>query len=162
MDLFSPELDEPTGDPTYTVSELGAEIQALLREAYGSVWVAGELQRLVVRGNGHRYFELVEKGEGDAIVGKLDAVVWKGDFARIAPVLVHHGQALAEGLAVRCRVTVDFYPPHGRLQLHVKEIDPIFTLGELARRREQTLAELARLGLLETNRELPLPELPLA
>jgi exodeoxyribonuclease VII large subunit len=161
MDLFSTELDgEPEG-ATYSVSQLGAEIQALLREAYGSVWVAGEVQRLTARPNGHRYFELVEKGEDDAVVGKLDAVVWKGDFLRIAPLLSRHGQALAEGLAMRCRVTVDFYPPHGRLQLHVKEIDPVFTLGELARRREQTLAALAKLGLLEANRERAMPDLPL-
>jgi exodeoxyribonuclease VII large subunit len=173
VDLFSRELDDPgeesagtpagaPRDPTYSVSELGAEIQALVRASYASVWVAGELQRLTVRANGHRYFELVEKGEGDAIVGKLDAVVWKRDFAQIAPVLARHGQALAEGLAIRCRVAVDFYPPHGRLQVHVKEIDPIFTLGELARRREATLADLARQGLLEANRGRPLAELPLA
>jgi exodeoxyribonuclease VII large subunit len=161
MDLFSPELDAAPPEPTYTVSELGAELQALLREAYGSVWVAGEVQRLNARPNGHRYFELVEKDDADGVVGRLDAVIWKGDFARIAPVLVRHGQALAEGLTVRCRVTVDFYPPHGRLQVHVKEIDPIFTLGELARRREETLAELGRLGLLDANRERPLAELPL-
>jgi len=114
-----------------------------------------------VRPNGHRYFELVEKGDGDAVVGKLDAVIWKGDFARIAPLLARHGQALREGVAVRCRVAVDFYPPHGRLQLHVKEIDPIFTLGELARRRQETLDELARRGLLDANRARPLPALPL-
>lgn len=162
-DLFSAELDEPDpGEPTYSVSQLGGELRDLLREAYGAVWVAGELQRLTVRPNGHRYFELVEKGDGDAVVGKLDAVIWKGDFARIAPVLARHGQALREGVAVRCRVGVDFYPPHGRLQLHVKEIDPIFTLGELARRRQETLDELARLGLLDANRALPLAALPLA
>lgn len=161
MDLFSPELDGEPGGATYSVSRLGAEIQELLREAYGSVWVAGELQRLTVRPNGHRYFELVEKGEDDAVVGKLDAVIWKGDFVRIAPVLVRHGQALGDGLAMRCRVAVDFYPPHGRLQLHVKEIDPVFTLGELARRRAQTLAALAKLGLLDANRARELPDLPL-
>jgi len=157
MSLF----DELEGTPSYTVSQLGGEIQALVRQAWESVWVVGELQRLVTRSNGHRYFELVEKGEGDAIVGKLDAVIWRGDFARIAPTLTRHGQALAEGLALRCRVQVDFYPPHGRLQVHVKEIDPVFTLGELARRRDETLAELGRLGLLEANRQWPLAELPL-
>ena len=115
-----------------------------------------------MRPNGHRYFELVEKGEGDQVVGKLDAVIWKRDFATIAPLLARHGQALREGVAVRCRVAVDFYPPHGRLQLHVKEIDPVFTLGELARRRQETLDELARLDLLDRNRALPLAALPLA
>ncbi len=66
MDLFSRELDDARVgelEPTYTVSQLGGEIQGLLREAFGSVWVAGEVQRLTARPNGHRYFELVEKGE---------------------------------------------------------------------------------------------------
>jgi exodeoxyribonuclease VII large subunit len=162
IDLFSPALDDEPEEPTYTVSRLGAEIQELVRATWGSVWVAGELQRLAARASGHRYFELVEKGEGDEIVGKLDAVVWKRDFAQIAPVLARHGQALADGVALRCRVTVDFYPPHGRLQLHVKEIDPVFTLGELARRRQATLAEIERQGLLDANRARPLAELPLA
>jgi len=161
MDLFSEELDDPTLEPTYTVSQLGEEVRDLLREAYASVWVVGELQRLVERRNGHRYFELVEKGEGDAIVGKLDAVVWRRDFTRVAASLASHGLALTEGVAIRCRVAVDFYPPHGRLQVHVKEVDPYFTAGELARRREATLAELERAGLLDANRELPLPDLPL-
>jgi len=161
LDLFSAELDGGGEEPTYTVSQLGAEVRDLLREAYGSVWVAGELQRLVARPNGHRYFELVEKGEGDAVVGKLDAVIWKGDFQRIAATLTRHGQALREGVAIRCRVALDFYPPHGRLQVHVKEIDPIFTLGELARRRQETLAELERRGLVDANRMRPLAALPL-
>ncbi len=176
MDLFSRELDgdsidglsvngEPGDDelePTLTVSQLGSEIQGLLREAFASVWVSGELQRLQTRPNGHRYFELVEKGDGDAVVGKLDAVIWKGDFARIAPVLARSGQGLSEGIAIRCRVLVDFYPPFGRLQLHVKEIDPVFSLGELARRRAQTLRELTAAGLVELNRSRPLAELPLS
>jgi exodeoxyribonuclease VII large subunit len=163
MDLFSPELDGVgMGEGTYTVAQLGGEIQQLLREGYPSVWVVGEVQRLVARPNGHRYFELVEKGEGDSVVGKLDAVIWKGDFARIAPVLVQAGQALTEGVAVRCRVQIDFYPPHGRLQLHVKQIDPVFMLGELARRRQETWTELERAGLIEANRARTLPELPLA
>jgi len=161
LDLFSDELDGGGGETTYTVSQLGGELRDLLREAYGAVWVVGELQRLAARPNGHRYFELVEKGDGDAVVGKLDAVIWKGDFQRIAVALTRHGQALREGVAIRCRVAIDFYPPHGRLQLHVKEIDPVFTLGELARRRQETLDELTRRGLLDANRALPLATLPL-
>ena len=159
MDVAAPGIEPP--EPTYTVSQLGAEIRDLLRETLPAVWLVGELQRLVQRPSGHRYFELVEKGEGDAIVGKLDAVLWRGDFSRIAAQLARHGQSLVEGVAVRCRVAIDFYPPHGRLQVQVKEIDPVFTLGELARRRDETLAELARAGLLDANRARPLPALPL-
>lgn len=153
LDLFAPE--------TYSVSQLGRELQALLREAYPTVWVAGEVQRFKTHASGHVYFELVEKGDGDAVVGKLDAVLWKGDALRVRAQLERHGQRLADGLQIRCRVAVDFYPPHGKLQVQVREIDPVFTEGALARRRAETLAELAREGLLEANRALPLAPLPL-
>ncbi len=119
------------------------------------------MQRYKAHPSGHHYFELVEKGERDAIVGKLDAVVWRGDFARLAPQLARAGQRLADGLKIRCLAAVDFYPPHGKLQLHVREIDPAFTLGDLARRRQETLAALAAEGLLERNKALELAALPL-
>lgn len=154
LDLFTEE--------TYTVSALGRELAGLLREAYPSVWVAGEVQRFRVHGSGHCYFELVEKGQGDSVVGKLDAAIWRADAARIQSGLARHGQRLADGLAIRCRVTLDFYPPHGKLQIHVKEVDPAFALGELEARRRETLAALEAAGLLDANRGVPLPDLPLA
>lgn len=104
----------------------------------------------------------MEKGEGDKIVGVLSAVIWKGEFLRLRPALERAEARLADGQKVRCRVAVDFYPPGGRLQVQVREIDPAFTLGELARRREETIRELAAAGLLERNKALALPEIPLA
>jgi exodeoxyribonuclease VII large subunit len=148
---------------TYTVSQLGREVQALLREAWSSVWVVGEIARYRSPGaSGHHYFDLVEKGEGDRIVGTLSAVIWRGEWTRIHPVLERAGERLAEGLAVRCRVSLDFYPPGGRLQAQVREIDPAFTLGDLERRRAETLAALEAAGLMEANRGVELAELPLS
>lgn len=137
-------------------------MQELLREAFASVWVTGEVARYRPSAAGHHYLDLVEKGEGDRIVGTLSAVVWRGEWARIRTVLERAGERLADGLAVRCRVTLDFYPPGGRLQAQIREIDPTFTLGELERRRRETIEALAAAGLLEANRALPLAELPLA
>jgi len=129
------------------------------------VWVVGEIQRLRPSAAGHQYFDLVEKGEGgarDQVVGVISAVIWKGEFLRLRPVLERAGERLADGLRIRCRVSVDFYPPGGRLQVQIWEIDPTFTLGDLALRRQETLQALAAAGLLERNRSLPLPALPLA
>lgn len=124
--------------------------------------MAGEIQRYKASPAGHHYFDLVEKGEGDKIVGVLSAVVWKGEYLRLRAALDRAGAKLADGQKVRCRVSVDFYPPGGRLQVQVREIDPNFTLGELARRREETIAALAAAGLFERNKELALPALPLS
>jgi len=125
------------------------------------VWVVGEAQRVRPSARGHLYFELIEKGDRDEIVGKLDAVIWKGDLLRVRKMLAPSGQQIAEGMQIRCRASVDFYGPGGRLQLCVREVDPTFTLGMLELRRRETLAALAAAGLLERNQALPLPDLPL-
>lgn len=151
----------PFSEPTYSVAALCADIRTFLTEAFASVWVAGEVQRIKESRAGHLYFELVEKGDADEIVGKLDAVIWRSDHQRIRRMLAGTDQSIAEGLEIRCRGTIDFYPVGGRLQLIVREVDPVFSLGLLARRRQEVLAALAAEGLLERNRALPLPELPL-
>lgn len=125
------------------------------------MWVVGEAQRVRPSARGHVYFELVEKGENDEIIGKLDAVIWKGDALKIQRVLSASQQRLTDGVQVRCRGGLDFYAPSGRLQLCVREVDPAFTLGLLERRRRETLAALAAAGLMERNRGLPLADLPL-
>jgi exodeoxyribonuclease VII large subunit len=123
--------------------------------------VAGEVQRVKQGPRGHVYFELVEKGEDDAIVGKLDAVIWSGDFQRVRRMLAATDQRLADGVQIRCRGNLDFYAAGGKLSLAVREIDPTFTLGLLELRRRETLAALTAAGLVERNRALALAELPL-
>lgn len=123
------------------------------------------MQRFRPSAAGHQYFDLVEKGEGDArdqVVGVLSAVIWKGEYLRLRPVLERAGERLADGLRIRCRVSVDFYPPGGRLQVQIREIDPTFTLGDLAKRRQETLAALTEAGLMDRNRGLELPALALS
>jgi exodeoxyribonuclease VII large subunit len=150
----------PLFEETYSVSRLCEEVRSFLAEAFSSVWVVGEVQRLREGRPGHLYFELVEKDDADHVSGKLDAVLWRGDRWRVERAL--GGAGLAEGVEVRCRADLDLYPPAGRLQLAVREVDPVFTLGHLERRRRETLEALAAAGLLEANRALALPEVPLA
>jgi exodeoxyribonuclease VII large subunit len=152
----------PLFEPTLTVSELCGQVRDLLAQAFGSVWVVGEVQRLKANPRGHLYFELIEKGERDEILGKVDAVLWKTDAQRVQRLLAASDQRLAEGIQVRCRGGLDFWAPGGRLQFVVREVDPVFTLGLLERRRRETLAALAAEGLLERNRQLALPDLPLS
>ncbi|MGD2114514.1 MAG: exodeoxyribonuclease VII large subunit [Acidobacteriota bacterium] len=148
-------------DPTYSVSDLCEEIKGFLGTAFSSVWVVGEVQRVRQSRRGHLYFELVEKGAADDILGKIDCVLWRSDHQRVQRLLSRTDQRIDEGLQMRVRGGVDFYPPAGRLQLIVREVDPLFTMGLLAQRRQETLEALAKAGLMERNKALPLPELPL-
>ena len=149
-------------EPTYRVSELTEEIREILSETFRGLWVRAEVHRPRSSQRGHLYLELVEKGRGDQIVGKLDAVLWRTDHQRNRRRLEADGQRIVEGMEIRCFGSLDFYGPGGRLQFVVREVDPLFTLGQLERRRRETLAALQASGLLERNRELPLPGLPLS
>lgn len=123
--------------------------------------MAGEVNRVRVSQRGHLYFELIEKGDNDQIEGKLEAVAWRTDHQRIRQQLAAAGLEISEGQTIRCRGGVDFYPPFGRLQLVVREVDPVFTAGLLARRRREVLDSLVAQGLIERNRQKTLAEVPL-
>ena len=148
-------------DETYTVAALCQEVCDLLQQVYPEIWVAGEVNRVREHRSGHFYFELIEKGDDDQIVGKVEAVCWRNDYRRVRQTLSASGQKITEGQEIRCRGQLDFYAPFGRLQFVVREVDPVFTLGLLARRRQETLAVLAKAGLLDRNSALSLAEVPL-
>ncbi len=146
---------------TYSVGELCEELRELLTRALPGVWVAGETQRVRKSQRGHLYLELIEKGAGDRVVGKLEAVIWRRDLQAVNRELAKSEQKIEEGQQIRCWCEVDFYPPFGRLQLVVRRVDPLFTLGLLEKRRRETLEALAKAGLLELNKTRPLSPVPL-
>ncbi len=154
-------MSQPFIEETYPVSRLCGDIHDLLIEGLPEVWVSGEVQRLSESRAGHVYMELVEKGDNDQIIGKLDAVIWRSTLRRIRPRLASAGQELSDGQEIRCRSRVDFYPAGGRLQLVISEIDPTFTLGRLELARRETLEALRMAGLIEANKSLELPPLVL-
>ncbi len=146
---------------TYSVAELCEEIKIFVGEAFPFLWVRGEVQRLHRSRSGHLYFELVEKGTGDALIGRLDSVIWRSDLERVDRELARAGVELGEGVEIRVRANLDLYPPQGRLQLAIREIDPTFLLGRVELLRRETTARLARAGLIDRNRSLELPDVPL-
>lgn len=148
------------GEATYTVSQLNEEIREFLAEAFPPLWVVGEAQRVRNSQRGHLYFELVEKGRGDQLIGKIDAVIWRTDFQRIQRRLATSGQRLSDGQQVRCLARLDVYPPSGRLQAVIRDVDPLFTLGHVEQRRRQVLAFLSQHGLMDRNSRLPLADIP--
>ena len=153
-------------DPTLTVSQLNHRIRAALGSAFPeSVWVRGELfsfDRTVSRR--HWYFELTEKSsQTDDVAARLSAVIFAKSRRTIQQRLARSGEELTlrDGLEVRLRGRLDYYPPSGRTQLIVDDIDPDFSLGQLALRRQEILRALSDEGLLARNERLPWPSLPL-
>ena len=151
--------DHASGESTdWSVSRLNEEVRlAILQGMPKTLWLQGEVMgadRSLGRGSNasHLYFRLVEKEQGaDRPRAEVSAVMW--NFRRDASFrkLEENGTPLEDGLKIRVKVRLDLYVARGQYQVTVEEIDPEFTLGELARRREEILAEVRRLGVERNN-----------
>ena len=145
--------------PTYTVGELARSINDALSEYFGGgVWVTGEIQGWSARGK-HAYFTLVEDVGGDKATLRIQLFAYARN--RIRPILEKHRIALQDGLDVRIFGELDFWAPGGSIGLKMTDIDPRFTLGELALARDELLRRLRTSGRFDANRERALSLVPL-
>lgn len=149
---------------TLSVAQLNRWISDALEGAFPEqVWVRGEIHGMQRSTTGHTYFRLVEPGTlGRPTEASASVVLFRGNRVTVDHLLARAGGiALTDGLDVRIRGEVQFYAPQGRIQLRMTGIDPTHTLGQLAADRDQLLQALAAEGLLDRNRRLPFPTLPL-
>jgi exodeoxyribonuclease VII large subunit len=151
-------------EPTLSVLELTTSLRDAVRASFpAQVWVRGEVQNLRRSQNGHTYFALVEKGgRGDQVKARIDVALFRDDRGPVERALREvPGAAFEDDVEVRVRGRLEVYAPQGRVQLKMTAIDPVFTVGGIAAARARVLHELAADGLLERNRRLPLPLVPL-
>jgi exodeoxyribonuclease VII large subunit len=151
-------------DESLTVSQLARRIQGALDDVFGDeCWVEGELHSLNRHANGHVYFDLIEPGLlGGPPIAQVSVVLFAANKRGVNALLRRQGGVrMTDGMAIRIRGSLDFYPPRGQLQFVMTGIDPAYTLGRLAAERERVLRALATEGLLERNGRLTLPLVPL-
>lgn len=142
-----------------TLSELQRAVKATLVERFAlPLWVTAEVADLKVNYSGHCYLELVEKGERDGVPrAQARAVIWRSAYERLAAQFeAGSGQRLAPGLKILARVLVNYHELYG-FSLQIVGLDAAYTLGDMERQRQQTIAQLKADGVWEMNRELPLP-----
>ncbi|HJL88926.1 MAG TPA: exodeoxyribonuclease VII large subunit [Acidimicrobiales bacterium] len=148
--------------PVLSISRLGALVREGLSALFpDDIWVEGQVSNLRTPRSGHAYFDLIEPSDepGRPPTAVFSVALWKQVRAAIERTLAEAGgPPLVDDLQVRVRVRLDFYPPHGRLQLIMNGIDPTFTMGRLAAERDRLLRQLAEEGLLDRNASLPVPE----
>jgi len=158
FDFGDEALDDPA-NPTYTVSELADAVNSVLRRGFSDgVWVRGEIQGWSERG-GHAYFSLADDSPGRQAVVRVQ--LFANARMRLRPLLAKHRLRLADGMKVRIFGHLDFYAPGGQLGLKMSDLDPRFTLGDLAQQRDQVLRRLAAEGALDVNGRLPLSRVPM-
>jgi len=148
-----------------TVSQLNLQVRDAVLKAFPSpLWVVGEVSGF--NRNAHKKwvsFQLVERQPGGEVLAQVEAVLSPEDRQRLEAKLQREGAPfrLEDEVQVRVLVTVDLHTEWGRYQLAVRDIDLAYTLGEVARRREEIVRRLTAEGLIDRNRALPFPELPL-
>jgi len=151
-----------------SVSQLNELARVSLQSCFEpEIWVQGEIQGLKYHAkSGHLYFDLVEKGPAalDGYVAKIGCAFFRNSYTKWRSMLASLGVTrfeLNSGIEVKLKARVDLFVKEGRYQLIVSEIDPSFTFGAIARKREQTVQALRAAGLFDRNKGLPFPELPL-
>ncbi len=136
-------------------------LNALVHEAVSNAlpdeyWVEAELAECRER-NGHCYMELVEKDErSNTPIAKASAKCWRQTWTLLhATFLRATGQPLRAGMKVLLRVYPQFHEAYGFSWI-VSDIDPTYTIGDLARRRQEIIKTLKAQGVFDLQRELRL------
>ncbi len=131
----------------YSVSDIAHALKRSIEERFGHVRVRGEISGFKgPHSSGHCYFSIKDEG------AKLDAVVWRGSFARLRA-------NLQEGLEVIVTGKLTSYPGKSSYQIIVEAAEPA-GVGALMALLEDRRRKLAAEGLFDTARKRALPYLP--
>ncbi len=155
--------DNVTREQTLTLRELTLRVKSVIQDQMsGTYWLRAETSDVRVNhASGHCYLEFVEKNKQTGqIVAKARASIWARTFALLKPYFEKEtGQAFVSGLSVLVKVSVEFHELYG-FSLTVYDIDPSYTLGDMARRRMEIVKQLKEEGIFTLNKELLFPVLP--
>ncbi len=143
-----------------TLFELSQQIKNALDETFrGAVWIVAEISEMKENRSGHCYLELIEKKD-DIIIARARATIWSYTYRMLKPYFeTSTGQLFTQGLKILVQVSVEYHPAYG-LSLNIKDIDPAYTVGDLALQRKEIIERLQHEGVFDMNKELVLPLVP--
>ncbi|WP_372775576.1 exodeoxyribonuclease VII large subunit [Mangrovibacterium sp.] len=139
--------------------ELNQLIKDTLDDAFANlVWVKAEISEMTVNRNGHCYLELVDVDpQSKEVLARTRATVWSYSFRMLKPYFeTITGQSFTQGIKILVSAKVEFHPVYG-MSLNIRDIDPTYTMGDMARKRREIILQLQNDGVFDMNRELDLP-----
>jgi len=150
-----------------SIAGLYTEVEQALARTFPrqrQLWVRGEVHSISDQTGrtGHCYLDLIDPetaGERQAPV--LRVKCWRTTWGPLRAMLKNEGIDLQPGMVVILRGTLDFYRPRAEIGFILAELDVTALLGRLAAQRAALIKALAAEGLLERNRRLPVPAVPL-
>ncbi|HOU30213.1 MAG TPA: exodeoxyribonuclease VII large subunit [Bacteroidales bacterium] len=142
------------------------ELQQVIRDSLyaalpGFYWVFAEISEAKENYAGHCYLELIEKHPDEInIRARVRAVIWNTRYRFLKSFFESTtGETLRPGIKILVRVKIEYHEVYG-LSLVINDIDPAFTLGDMAIKRQQILRRLEEEGVITMNKELELTIAP--
>ena len=141
-----------------TLYELNSLVKEVIEcEIPNEYWVEAELSECH-ESRGHCYMELIQKDEQTATpIAKAQARCWASKWMIVRPYFERTtGQRLHAGMKVLLKVYAQFHEAYGFSWI-VSDIDPTYTLGDMARKRQEIIRQLKAEGVFDLQKELSLP-----
>ncbi|MBR4712081.1 MAG: exodeoxyribonuclease VII large subunit [Paludibacteraceae bacterium] len=148
-----------TSRDSMSLKDFLATVREVLSNVYADTyWIRAEISELRENANGNCYLVLVDKGNADKLIeAKVNAVIWKSSYTLIKSFFFSETQRnLCPGMKVLVAVSLSFHEQYG-LQLNIRNIDPSFTIGDIAKKRQETIHRLKEDGVWDMNRQTELP-----
>ncbi len=147
---------------TQSLLQLNARIKGVLTDNLSGLhWVVAEISDMNINRSGHCYIELIEKDNNSGnIVAKARATIWAFAFRMIKPYFeTTTGESLRTGIKVLLNVSVEYHEIYG-FSLNIHDIDPQYTIGDLARKKQEIRQRLINEGVFEMNKQTYLTRVP--
>ncbi len=124
-------------------------------------WVSAEVSEIKENFAGHCYLELIEKNDDEKdVTARVKAIIWSKRYRFLKSLFENiTGESLKEGLKILVKVKVEYHEIYG-LSLIITDIDPSYTIGELAIKRQLIIKRLEDEGIFTLNKEVEFPVLP--
>ena len=150
-------LEVSLEDTVLRLSDYLSAVDMVIKQTFNHrVWVKAEIRNLSSK-SGHYYFELAEKDDDGKVIASCRGNLWRFKAARVLAKFERAtGMPLDRDLTVLLKVSAGFHAQYG-FSLTIEDIDPSYTLGDLARQYAEMVDRLTGEGLLNLNQQLPAP-----
>ncbi len=143
-----------------------SELQLIIRDALymalpDMYWVIAEISEIKENYAGHCYLELIEKHPDEKNArARVKAIIWSKRYIFLKSFFENiTGEELKEGMKILVRIKIEYHELYG-LSLIISDIDPSFTIGEMALKRQMVIKKLEDEGVFTMNKGLPFPVIP--
>jgi exodeoxyribonuclease VII large subunit len=142
------------------------ELQNIIRDSLyltlpDMYWIVAEISEVKENYAGHCYLELIEKHPDEKNVrARVRATIWSNRYHFLKSLFTNiTGETLSEGMKILIKAKVEYHEIYG-LTLNISDIDPSFTMGEMALKKQMVIRKLEEEGVFNMNRELDFPVIP--